>query len=67
MEQGFVIETQRPGQDTFEQWVEGRPKRDKWFGGLDTSEKRILPIRTYRCVRCGYLESYALAEDIDRA
>jgi hypothetical protein len=66
MEQGFVIETRQTGHDTVEQWIEGLPKPDKWFGGLDTSDTRVLPVRTYRCVRCGYLESYALAEDIER-
>jgi hypothetical protein len=59
MEQGFVMAEQRPGHDSREYWIEGLPKRDKWFGGLDTSDKRVLPVRTYRCVRCGYLESYA--------
>ena len=66
MELGFVIETRQPNHDTIEQWVEGIPKRNKWSAGLNTSDKRILPIRTYRCIRCGYLESYALIEDIDR-
>ena len=59
MEQGFVIGDDRLGYDTREHWIEGLPKRDIWFGGLDTSDKRVLPVRTYRCMRCGYLESYA--------
>jgi hypothetical protein len=64
MEQGFVIDMRQPGHDTIEQWIEGLPKYNKWLGGLNTSDKRVLPIRTYRCVRCGYLESYALPEDL---
>jgi hypothetical protein len=66
MEKGYTLEEGRKG-DSREQWVEGLPKRSIWFGGLDTSGQRILPVQTYRCVRCGYLESYALPEELGEA
>jgi hypothetical protein len=59
MEQGYVIGEGRSGPDTREYWIESLPKRDIWFGRLDTSAIRVLPVRTYRCILCGYLESYA--------
>jgi hypothetical protein len=39
-------------------WVEGAPEKSFWQG-LATSKRRVLPIATWRCERCGYLESYA--------
>ena len=63
MEKGFTLDMQGRGYDGREQWVEGLPKRSIWFGGLDTSGQRVLPVQTYRCVRCGYLESYAFADE----
>ena len=41
-----------------EMWVEGAPEK-AWWGGLKTKGKRKLTIETWRCGRCGYLESYA--------
>ena len=40
-------------------WVEGTP--EYWFFNLKVRGKRQLEIATYRCSRCGYLESYAEA------
>ena len=39
-------------------WVEGRFEA-KWYGTIKTKNRRVLLIDTYRCERCGYLESYA--------
>lgn len=38
-------------------WIEGNPERN-WLG-LKTKGKPILEIKTYRCPKCGYLESNA--------
>ncbi len=42
-------------------WVEGPPERSFWYGTKVPREK-CLPIATFRCAACGYLESYAQAE-----
>jgi hypothetical protein len=42
-------------------WVEGPPERSFWTGTKVPKEKRI-PIGTFRCTACGYLESYARPE-----
>jgi dienelactone hydrolase len=38
--------------------VEGRPEASIWTG-LKIKGKRRIPVRTFRCEACGYLESYA--------
>ena len=40
-------------------WVEGMPARS-WLSGLmKTRGRTTLRVQTYRCARCGYLESFA--------
>lgn len=41
------------------QWAEGAP--EYWFlRVLRMRGRRRLPIRSFRCTKCGFLESYAL-------
>lgn len=42
-------------------WIEGEPERSVWRG-VKASPKRALPIATYKCAACGFLESYASSE-----
>ena len=58
MEEGFVIDHGHYSFPAEQQWVEGEPKRSFWTG-LDIDDKRAYKVMTYRCVRCGRLESYA--------
>ena len=58
MEQGFVPEA-KDHSTKVEMWFEGAPERG-WFG-LKTRGRKKLPIETWRCGRCAYLESYAPA------
>jgi hypothetical protein len=39
-------------------WAEGVPVRSMW-GGLKLRTKAMPEIQTWRCNRCGFLESYA--------
>lgn len=57
MEQGFVPEYTHHSSVRLSQWVAGAPERG-WFG-LKLRGRRKMAIETYRCPRCGYLESYA--------
>ena len=36
-------------------------KPDKRWWGVKMDKKALIPISTYRCARCGYLESFAKA------
>lgn len=40
------------------EWLEGAPERSRWTG-LKIKGKEHLPVTTFRCEKCGYLESYA--------
>ena len=42
-------------------WVEGPPKKQLW-SGTKTEMLRKLPIATFRCESCGFLETYARKE-----
>ena len=41
------------------EWVQGAPEKSRWGIGIKLKGKLKLPIATYRCTKCGYLESYA--------
>ncbi len=56
MAQGVMIEN-KDSLPSATHWLEG-PVESGWFG-LKLKGKRQLPIVTYRCGRCGYLENYA--------
>ena len=57
MEAGFVLDSTY-GANLAAQWVEGIPIRSVWTG-VKLKGRRKLPIVTYRCSKCGYLESFA--------
>ena len=58
MEQGFLLELRDGNQKTVTEWIGGTPERG-WFGLVKIRGKRKLAVQTYRCTRCGYLESFA--------
>lgn len=57
MEQGYIIDESH-GMRTVTKWIAGEPERSMWTG-LKTRGKERRDVTTYRCRRCGYLESYA--------
>ena len=59
MEPGYVVDVGY-GKTAVPQWVAGEPVTTMWMGGgLKLRGKDKLDVTTYRCRRCGYLESYA--------
>jgi hypothetical protein len=59
MERGFIID-EGYGKRTVPRWVLGEPEVSMWMGGgLKLRGKDKVDVKTYRCKRCGYLESYA--------
>jgi hypothetical protein len=60
MVQGFVAEFTY-GNTSVEAWSAGPPKKE-WLIGVRVSPVGRLPIATFRCEACGYLESYARKE-----
>ncbi len=57
MEQGFVLDNTHGGR-LVSQWAEGAPVKSFWVGTKLPDEK-LVPIGTFRCSGCGFLESYA--------
>ena len=57
MEQGFLLD-HNYGTAEASDWIEGPVERSFWTG-VKTRGKERRNIATYRCVGCGYLESYA--------
>jgi hypothetical protein len=58
MSEGFVIDRGDANQAAVQKWVEGEPEKSFWLG-IRTKGREKFTITTYRCDRCGYLESYA--------
>jgi hypothetical protein len=53
MQEGYLVENARRAH-----WFEGRPRY--WLGlNIFRWAQAQMPITTYRCTSCGYLESYA--------
>ena len=60
MVQGFIVDRTK-GAVHVSSWFAGAPKRSFWFGIKEPASEAI-PIGTFRCSACGFLESYARPE-----
>jgi len=61
MEPGFVIDKGQPyGSVSAPEWAEGAPEPSFWTG-LKLKGRERHAVVTFRCPRCGFLESYAPA------
>ncbi len=58
MAPGYLLEAGDHNARTVTQWVDGHPEKSFWVG-LKTKDRDVMPVMTYRCPACGYLESYA--------
>jgi hypothetical protein len=57
MVEGFLLEKGEAPLLSSTNWVSGKP--EKGFFGLKLKGKDIYEIQTFRCMACGYLDSYA--------
>ncbi len=57
MEPGFIVD-EGYGKSVIAKWVAGEPQKSFWRG-LRLRGNEQIEVATYRCRRCGYLESYA--------
>jgi hypothetical protein len=60
MEQGFVLDNTY-GARVVSHWAPGAPLKSFW-AGTKLPEGETIPIGTYRCAACGFLEMYARPE-----
>lgn len=57
MSEGFIVDNTYGGREV-SSWVEGEPTKSFW-AGLSFHGHQPIEIKTWRCDRCGFLESYA--------
>jgi hypothetical protein len=57
MEEGFVLDRTHGG-NLQATWVRGEPVKSFWTG-LKLKRESMVPVTTFRCSGCGYLESFA--------
>jgi predicted Zn-ribbon and HTH transcriptional regulator len=60
MVQGFLFEIDGPTRKV-STWVEGEPEKS-WFVSTKVPKEKCVPVGTFRCSACGFLESYARPE-----
>jgi hypothetical protein len=58
MEEGYVLDLGDAQSRNQATWIGGKPEHSFWLG-LKTKDRPHLKVTTYRCPRCGLLESYA--------
>jgi hypothetical protein len=57
MQEGFILDLTYGG-TRVSQWVVGKPEWSFWTG-MKVGDKEKREIESYRCTKCGFLESYA--------
>ena len=60
MVQGFIIDWTHSGR-VVSSWAEGAPVKSFWMG-TKVADDATIPVGTFRCSNCGFLESYARDE-----
>jgi hypothetical protein len=58
MSEGYTLDVSQSR--SVSKWIERAPEKSMWTG-LKISGRANLDIQTWRCIRCGFLESYAKA------
>jgi predicted nucleic-acid-binding Zn-ribbon protein len=58
MEAGFIPDIGEGMRQ--QQWAPGSPHPSFWTGLKIENQDEVVPVITYRCPNCGYLESYAV-------
>jgi len=63
MEKGWVLDRAHAGEMHLSKWTKGeaRPKKFLWFQlrSVQCDHDAAVPVASWRCPRCGLLESYA--------
>jgi len=61
MESGWVPDNTHAGLQQ-ENWCPGEPQPSFWTGLKVEKKDIVIPVTTFRCPNCGYLESYAIPQ-----
>jgi DNA-directed RNA polymerase subunit RPC12/RpoP len=57
MQEGFIYD-QAYGASLVSRWVQGPPEKSL-LSGVKLKGRKMIETRTFRCDKCGFLESYA--------
>lgn len=60
MQQGFILDNTH-GARLVSHWAPGAPLKS-WWAGTKAAERELVPVGSYRCAGCGFLEMYARKE-----
>jgi hypothetical protein len=63
MEVGYMLDANHSGYQQ-QNWYPGEPTPSVWMG-LKLAKDQVLPVSTFKCQSCGYLESYAITQSQD--
>ena len=58
MEAGFIIDRQHYSTPSLPEWAEGEPDVG-FLGAIKVGRMKKRVVSTYRCLKCGLLQSYA--------
>jgi hypothetical protein len=58
MEEGFILDHSHTAM-TVATWASGVPEKT-FIGSMNLKGRQQVPLRTFRCTACGYVESYAI-------
>jgi hypothetical protein len=58
MEEGIVIDRGHANSAAMQEWTEGIPERSFW-SGLKLRGAERMPVVSFRCPKCGMLQSFA--------
>lgn len=57
MAEGYILDSAH-GYNAVSNWIEGAPVKSMWTG-VKLGKRKSLPVQSWRCGRCGFLEFYA--------
>lgn len=57
MQEGFILDSSH-GSRLVSRWIAGKPEVSFWVG-MKIHDKEQHQTQSFRCTKCGYLESYA--------
>ena len=58
MERGYVLDNTDGGGRAQSTWIAGEPERSLWWG-LKLKGRELVPLASFRCSKCWYVEFYA--------
>lgn len=61
MEEGFLLEKGHHNTLSSQTWIAGKSDESSFFG-MSLKGKVAYEVKTFRCISCGYLDSYALSK-----